>query len=76
MKGVAGNCTVAARLCKGRDVIAIDPSTTTLHMCSYLQNRKIIVVTTSISVALQFASSKSVDVILCGGMPESVRWLS
>ena len=59
---------VAASYVKDGDVIAIDPSTTTLHMCSYLQNRKIIVVTTSISVALQFASSKSVDVILCGGM--------
>ena len=35
---------VAASYVKDGDVIAIDPSTTTLHMCSYLQNRKIIVV--------------------------------
>ena len=59
---------IAASHVKDGDIIAIDPSTTTLHMCSYLQNRNIIVVTTSISVALQFASSKSVDVILCGGL--------
>lgn len=59
---------VAASYVKDGDIIAIDPSTTTLHMCSYLQNRKIIVVTTSIHVALQFASSKSVDVIMVGGL--------
>lgn len=59
---------VAASFVKDGDIIAIDPSTTTLHMCSYLQNRKIIVVTTSIHVALQFASSKSVDVIMVGGL--------
>lgn len=59
---------MAASFVKDGDIIAIDPSTTTLHMCSYLQNRKIIVVTTSIHVALQFASSKSVDVIMIGGL--------
>lgn len=59
---------VAASYVKDGDVIAIDPSTTTLHMCSYLLNRKITVVTTSMSVALQLTSSKFIDVILCGGM--------
>lgn len=59
---------VAASYVKDGDIIAIDPSTTTLLMCAYLQNRKIIVVTTSIHVALQFASSKSVDVIMVGGL--------
>ena len=58
---------VAAGYVKDGDVIAIDPSTTTLHMCSYLLNRKITVVTTSMSVALQLASSKFIDIILCGG---------
>ncbi len=58
---------VAASYVKDGDVIAIDPSTTTLHMCPYLLNRKITVVTTSMSVALQLASSKHVDVIMCGG---------
>lgn len=58
----------AASYVKDGDVIAIDPSTTTLHMCSYLLNRKITVVTTSMSVALQLTSSKFIDVILCGGM--------
>lgn len=49
------------------DVIAIDPSTTTLCMCSCLMEKRITVVTTSINVVLQFASSKTVSVILCGG---------
>ena len=58
---------VAAGYVQEGDVIAIDPSTTTLCMCSCLMDRKITVVTTSINVALQFASSKTVSVILCGG---------
>lgn len=57
----------AAELVREGDIIAIDPSTTTLHMCGYLQEKNIMVVTTSISVALQFASSDTVKVILCGG---------
>ncbi len=57
----------AAGYVKDGDVIAIDPSTTTLCMCACLMDRKITVVTTSINVVLQFASSKTVSVILCGG---------
>ena len=58
---------VASGYVNDGDVIAIDPSTTTLCMCSCLMEKKITVVTTSINVVLQFASSKSVSVILCGG---------
>ncbi len=58
----------AARFIHDGDVIAIDPSTTTLHLCSYLLNRRLTVVTTSMSVVLQLASSQTVDIILCGGM--------
>ena len=58
---------IAAGYVQEGDVIAIDPSTTTLCMCSCLMDRKITVVTTSINVVLQFASSKTVSVILCGG---------
>ncbi|MGN1165370.1 MAG: DeoR/GlpR family DNA-binding transcription regulator [Lachnospiraceae bacterium] len=58
----------AADFVKDGDIIAIDPSTTTLHMCPYLSDKEIIVVTTSMSVALQFASSETVNVIMCGGM--------
>lgn len=58
----------AAGFVRDGDVIAIDPSTTTLCMCSCLMDREITVVTTSINVVLQFASSKTVSVILCGGM--------
>ena len=57
----------AAGYVQDGDVIAIDPSTTTLCMCACLMERKITVVTTSLNVALQFASSETVSVILCGG---------
>lgn len=58
----------ARRYIRDGDVIAIDPSTTTLHLCSYLLDRHLTVVTTSMSVVLQLASSNTVDVILCGGV--------
>lgn len=58
----------AARFIRDGDVIAIDPSTTTLQLCSYILDRSVTVVTTSMSVVLQLASSKTVNIILCGGM--------
>ena len=57
----------AAALVNDGDVIAMDPSTTVLHMCTFLQDKNIIVVTTSLMVALQFSNSKSVQVIMPGG---------
>lgn len=57
----------AAELVSDGDLIAMDPSTTTLHMCSYLKDKSICVVTPSLSVALQFSNTKSVQVILLGG---------
>ena len=57
----------AAGYVQDGDVIAIDPSTTTLCMCSFLMDKEITVITTSIHVVLHFASSKTVNVILCGG---------
>lgn len=58
----------ARKYIRDGDVIAIDPSTTTLHLCSYLLDRRLTVVTTSMSVVLQLASSQTVDIILCGGV--------
>lgn len=58
----------AAEFVEEGDVIAMDPSTTVLHMCTFLQNKNITVVTTSIMVALQFSNSKSVTVIIPGGI--------
>lgn len=58
----------AAEYIHDGDVIAIDPSTTTLHLCSFITEKRLTVVTTSMSVVLQFASSQTVDVILCGGL--------
>jgi len=57
----------AAALVEDGDVIAMDPSTTTLHMCSYLKDRHFSVVTPSLSVALQCSNMKNVQVILLGG---------
>lgn len=57
----------AASLVDDGDVIGMDPSTTILHMCSFLMNKRITVVTTSLMVALQFASSNTVTVILPAG---------
>lgn len=58
----------AAGFVNDGDIIALDPSTTLLHMCPHLMEKKIIVVTTSLSVALQFSASDSVTVIMCGGV--------
>lgn len=58
----------AAEFVNEGDVIALDPSTTTLHMCPYLQDKKITVVTTSIMVTLQFSTSETVQVLLTGGV--------
>lgn len=52
---------------KDGDVIGMDAGTTILHMCGYLNHRNITVVTNSISVALQFSTSQTVNVILLGG---------
>lgn len=57
----------AAQLVFDGDVIAMDPSTTVLHMCTFLQDKNITVVTTSLMVALQFSNSKSVQVVMPGG---------
>lgn len=58
---------MAAKFVNDGDVIGMDSSTTILHMCNFLLNKKITVVTTSLMVALQFASSKTVTVILPAG---------
>lgn len=57
----------AASFVRDGDFIGMDPSTTTLHMCPYLNRMHITVVTNSISVALQFSGSPTVNVILLGG---------
>jgi DeoR/GlpR family transcriptional regulator of sugar metabolism len=58
----------AASYVKEGDVIGMDAGTTILHMCGYLSDMNITVVTNSISVALQFSSSTTVNVIMLGGM--------
>lgn len=58
----------AASFVKEGDIISLDPSTTTLHMCSHISHMNITVFTTSLMVALQFSSSPTVNVILAGGV--------
>lgn len=58
----------AASLVREGDIIGMDPSTTTLHMCAYIGNMNITVFTTSLMVALQLSSSPSVKIILTGGL--------
>jgi len=57
----------ASTLVQDGDIIGMDPSTTTLHMCSYINNMNLTVFTSSLMVALQLSSSPSVKVILSGG---------
>jgi len=57
----------AASFVQEGDTIGMDPSTTTLHMCTHISKMNITVVTNSIMVALQFSSSPAVKVIVLGG---------
>ena len=57
----------ASLVCDG-DYIGMDASTTLLPMCSYLHNMHVTVVTNSITVALMFSTSATVNVILLGGV--------
>jgi DeoR/GlpR family transcriptional regulator of sugar metabolism len=58
----------AASLVREGDIIGMDPSTTTLHMCAYIGDMNITVFTTSLMVALQLSSSPRVKIILTGGL--------
>ncbi len=57
----------AAGLVENGDVITLDSSSTTYNMVKYLQDKNITIITNNISVALGFAESKTVEVILLGG---------
>jgi DeoR/GlpR family transcriptional regulator of sugar metabolism len=57
----------AASYVREGNIIGMDPSTTTLHMCSYIQHMNITVVTTSLMVALQLSSSPTVKIVMPGG---------
>jgi DeoR/GlpR family transcriptional regulator of sugar metabolism len=50
------------------DIIGIDASTTALHMCNYLLNMDITVITNNIHVALQLSNSQTVNTLLYGGV--------
>lgn len=58
----------AASFVQPGDIIALDPSTTTLHMCTRLQHLSITVLTNSLSVALQLSSAPKVKVVVLGGV--------
>lgn len=58
----------AAELVADGDIICLDASTTALQMCQLLHEREITVVTNSLNVAIQFADSPTVQVMLLGGL--------
>lgn len=58
----------AAKMVKDGEIIALDASTSALQMCSLLHDREITVVTNGLNIALQFADSESVEVLLIGGL--------
>lgn len=58
----------AAELVEDGDIICLDASTTALQMCSLLHQRQITVVTNCLNVAIQFADSPTVQVIMLGGL--------
>lgn len=57
----------AARFVEDGDIILLDASTTTRYMVQHLLTRRITVITNQVDVAMGFAGSKTVDVILLGG---------
>lgn len=68
MKSKQAIAKKAASFVKEGEIIGMDSSTTTLHMCSYLSKLHITVVTNSMSVALQFSGSTTVNVVVVGGI--------
>lgn len=58
----------AASLVEDGDVIAMDASSTVFFMVDYLQDKNITVITNNMSVVLGFSRSKTVDVIMLGGL--------
>lgn len=58
----------AASLVDDGDVIAMEASSTVYFMVEYLQDKNITVITNNVSVAIGFSKSKSVKVILLGGV--------
>jgi DeoR/GlpR family transcriptional regulator of sugar metabolism len=57
----------AAQLIEDGDVIAFDASTTALEVSKYIKDKKITVVTNSISIAIELSDAANITVILVGG---------
>ena len=58
----------AAAFVEDGDIIALDASTAAFQMCPLLHEKSITVVTNGLNIALQFADSRSVQVLLTGGL--------
>ncbi len=58
----------AVELVEPGDIICMDASTSALQMCPLLHDREVTVVTNSLNVAIQFADSRTVQVLLLGGL--------
>ncbi|MCY6369147.1 DeoR/GlpR family DNA-binding transcription regulator [Clostridium ganghwense] len=57
----------AEELIENEDIIMLDASTTALAICKYIQDKKLTVVTNSISIATALSAAEKVNVILVGG---------
>lgn len=57
----------AATFVENGDVVMMDASTTVYYMVKHLMDKKITVITDNLSVAIGFAESKTVEVLVLGG---------
>lgn len=61
-------CKYAQSMIHDDDIIMIDASTTALHLCKYIMDRKLTVVTNSINVATTLSDAHDINVIIVGGI--------
>jgi DeoR/GlpR family transcriptional regulator of sugar metabolism len=58
----------AAEYVRDGEIVCLDASTSALQLCPLLHDRKITVVTNGLNIAMQFADSETVNVIVLGGL--------
>jgi len=58
----------AAELVQDGEIICLDASTSALQMCPLLHDRELTVVTNGLNIAMQFADSETVSVMVVGGL--------
>lgn len=61
-------CKYAKDMIVDDDIILIDASTTAFHLCKYIIDRKLTVVTNSINVAYALSNARDINVVVVGGI--------